>query len=78
VFFAVIHILLALMFISDAALLKVKLFLYLTKYHALKTYWRSGDTATRILDLGNWMEVSGQLHAPEALPTRKEPPIPIG
>jgi hypothetical protein len=24
------------------------------------------------------MEVSGQLHAPAALPTGKEPPVPIG
>jgi hypothetical protein len=31
---------------------KLKLSLYLTKHHAMKTYWRSGGIAPRILDLG--------------------------
>jgi hypothetical protein len=31
---------------------KVKLPLCLTKHHAMKTYWRSGGIAPRILDLG--------------------------
>jgi hypothetical protein len=31
---------------------KVNLSLYLTKHHAMKTYWRSGGIAPRILDLG--------------------------
>jgi hypothetical protein len=31
---------------------KVKLSLCLTKHHAMKTYWRSGGIAPRILDLG--------------------------
>jgi len=31
---------------------KVKLLLCLTKHHAMKTYWGSGDIAPRILDLG--------------------------
>jgi hypothetical protein len=31
---------------------KVELSPCLTKYHAMKTYWGSGDTAPRILDLG--------------------------
>jgi hypothetical protein len=26
----------------------------------------------------HWMEVTGQLYAPAALLTRKEPPVPIG
>jgi hypothetical protein len=30
---------------------KVKLSLYLTKHHAMKTYWESGDITLRILDL---------------------------
>jgi hypothetical protein len=43
---------------------KVKLSLYLTKHHAMKTYWRSADIAPRILWPRQQMEVSGQLHAP--------------
>jgi hypothetical protein len=31
---------------------KVKFFLCLIKHHAMKTYWRSGGIAPRILDLG--------------------------
>jgi hypothetical protein len=31
---------------------KVKLYLCLTKHHAMKTYWGSGDIAPHILDLG--------------------------
>jgi hypothetical protein len=31
---------------------KVKLFLCLTKHHAMKTYWGSGGITPRILDLG--------------------------
>jgi hypothetical protein len=31
---------------------KAKLSLYLTKHHAMKTYWGSGCIAARILDLG--------------------------
>jgi hypothetical protein len=31
---------------------KVKLSPCLTKHHAMKTYWGSGDIAPRILDLG--------------------------
>jgi hypothetical protein len=33
-------------------MVKVKLFLCLTKYHAMKTYWGNGGVALRILDLG--------------------------
>jgi hypothetical protein len=37
---------------------KVKLSLYLTKYHAMKTDWGSGGIAPRILDLGTrWRRV---------------------
>jgi hypothetical protein len=33
----------------DAMKVKVKLFLCLTKHHAMKAYWRSGGIAPRIL-----------------------------
>jgi hypothetical protein len=42
----------------------------------MEPYWWSGGIALRILDLG--MEVSGQLHAPAALPPGKEPLVPTG
>jgi len=42
---------------------KVKLLLYLTKHHAMKTYWG--------------VEVSGQLHDPAALPLGKKPQYPL-
>jgi hypothetical protein len=45
--------------------------LYLTEHHATKTYWGNGGIAPP----GHLMEVSGQLHAPTALPTGKEPLI---
>jgi hypothetical protein len=44
----------------------------------MKGYWVSGGIAPCILDLGTKMEVSGQLHAPAALPPGKEPLVPIG
>jgi hypothetical protein len=50
-----------------------KLSLRLTKHHAMKTYRGSGGIAPRILCPRDWMEVSGQLHAPAALPLGKEP-----
>jgi len=31
---------------------KAKVSLCLAKHHAMKTYWGSGDTATRVLNLG--------------------------
>jgi len=37
----------------------------------MKAYWRSGGIAPL-------MEVSGQLHAPAALPPRKEPLVFVG
>jgi hypothetical protein len=37
--------------------------------------WRR---SLNILDLGTKMEVTGYLHAPAALTTGKEPPVPIG
>jgi hypothetical protein len=57
---------------------KVKLSLCLTKYHAMKTYWGSGDIAPRILWPRHEMEVSAQLHAPAALTPGKERLVPIG
>jgi hypothetical protein len=55
-----------------ATYLKVKLSLYLTKHHAMKTCWESGGIAACILDLGT------KLYAPAALPLRKEPLVSIG
>jgi hypothetical protein len=40
--------------------------------------WGSGGIAPRILWPQHYMEVSGQLHAPAALPPGKEPLMPIG
>jgi hypothetical protein len=36
----------------DAGKVKVKLTLFLTKYHAMKTYWNSAGAESRILNLG--------------------------
>jgi len=52
--------------------------LLLTKHHAMKAYWWSGCIAPLILWPRHWMEVSGQLHVPAALPPGKEPLVPIG
>jgi hypothetical protein len=38
----------------------------------------SGGIAPRILDSRHWMEVSGQIHTPAALPPRKEPLVLTG
>jgi hypothetical protein len=37
---------------SDVIKVEVKLSLCLTKYHAMKTYWKREGIAPRILDLG--------------------------
>jgi hypothetical protein len=37
---------------KDEKKVKLKFSLCLTKHHAMKTYWGSGDTAPRILDFG--------------------------
>jgi hypothetical protein len=37
--------------------------------------WGGGSEHDEMRD---FMEVSGQLHAPAALPPGKEPPVPIG
>jgi hypothetical protein len=55
---------------------KVKLYLCLTKHHAMKT-WGSGGIAPSFLNLGTWW-MSSQLHAPVALPPGKENLVPIG
>jgi hypothetical protein len=39
-----------------------------------KGVWRRGSTAPRLLNLDTVWEVSGQLHAPAALPLRKFTP----
>jgi len=68
----------------------MKLSLFLTKYHTMKTYPllnyvpRSGNVlgsrgiAPRILDLGIRWKVGGQLHAPATLPPEKEITVLIG
>jgi hypothetical protein len=48
------------------------------KHQAMKAYWGSGDIAPRILWPRDYMEVSCKLHAPAALPSGKEPLVPIG
>jgi hypothetical protein len=50
----------------------------LTKHHAMKVYWGSGCIAPLILCPRHQMEVSGQLHAPAALPPGKKPLVPLG
>jgi hypothetical protein len=53
---------------------KVKLSLCLTKYHAMKTCWGSGDTAPCILDLGiRWRWVVSFTPHPAALLLGKSP-----
>jgi hypothetical protein len=44
----------------------------------MKAYWGSGGIAPCVLLARHYMEVSGQLHAPAALPPGKEPLVPIG
>jgi hypothetical protein len=44
----------------------------------MKAYRGSGGINPLSLSPRHEMEVSGQLHAPAALPPAKEPPIPIG
>jgi hypothetical protein len=43
----------------------------------MKVYWESGGIAARILWPRHEMEVSGQLHAPAALPPEKSPCYPL-
>jgi len=52
---------------------KIKLLLCLTKHHSLKTYG-----GVEVQPHAFQMEVSGQLHAPAALPPRKESMLPTG
>jgi hypothetical protein len=37
---------------KSPGILKIELFLCLTKHHAMKTYWGGGDIAPRILSHG--------------------------
>jgi hypothetical protein len=50
----------------------------LTEHHAMKACWGSGGIAPLILYVGTRLEVSGQLHTPDALPPGKVPLVPIG
>jgi hypothetical protein len=43
----------------------------------MKVYWGIGFIAPLILRPRHYMEVSGQLHTPAALPSRKEPLVSI-
>jgi hypothetical protein len=43
----------------------------------MKAYWGSRDIAPRILRPRHYMEVSGELYAPAAIPSGKEPPLSI-
>jgi hypothetical protein len=60
-------------FIYYPIMLKVKLSLSLNKHHAMKEYWRSGGITPLILWPRHYMEMSGQLHAPAALPQERTP-----
>jgi hypothetical protein len=44
----------------------------------MKAYWESGGITARTLRPRHYVEVSGQLHAPAALPPGKELLVPIG
>jgi hypothetical protein len=55
---------------------KVKFFLCLTKHHAMKTYW-GVEVQLHAFLTSALEEVSGQLHAPAALPPVKDLPVPI-
>jgi hypothetical protein len=44
----------------------------------MNAYWGSGGIAPLILIHRHKMEVSGQFHAPAALPPGKEPLVPTG
>jgi hypothetical protein len=52
----------------------VKLSSALNEHHAIKTYWRSGGIAPRIVWPRHYMEVSGQLDAPATLPPQERAP----
>jgi hypothetical protein len=57
---------------------RVKVKLSLCFYHAMKTYWGRRGIVPLIFWPRHWMEVSGHLHFPAALPPAKEPLVPIG
>jgi len=67
--------------------IKVELSLYLTKHHAIKTYWGRGSIATRILDYGTtsrWVvsphwrgDWEGPNTGVNALAKRKIPSLPL-
>jgi hypothetical protein len=44
----------------------------------MKAYWGSEGIDPRILAPRHWRAVSGQIHAPAALPPGKEPPVHTG
>jgi len=53
-------------------------FIFLTEHHTVKAYWGSGSITALIVRPRQWVEMSGQLHTPAALPQGKEPLVPIG
>jgi hypothetical protein len=58
-------------------LVKVKLFLFLTKHHAMKAYWRSGGIPPRILWPRHSMEVSGHFLRTGRFTPGKNPRCPL-
>jgi len=64
--------------LTDTGKVKVVPVIFLTEHYVMKEYleeWRYSSTHSLALALGG---VSGQLHAPPALPPGKEPLVPIG
>jgi hypothetical protein len=65
------------MMIIIIIIIKVKLSLFLTKHHTMKTYWRSGGIAPRIPDLGTtWRSVVSFTPRP-LYPQGKSPWYPL-
>jgi hypothetical protein len=56
----------------------LSLCLFLTEHHVMKAYWGNGGIAPCILWPWHKMELSGQLHALDALPPGKEPLVHTG
>jgi hypothetical protein len=51
--------------------------LFLIENHAMKAYWGSGWYNSTHFLFRHYMEVSDQIHAPDALPLGKELPVVI-
>jgi hypothetical protein len=55
--------------------MKEKLYLLLTKHHAIKAYWASGGIVPRTIILA--LDGGGQLHVLTVLLPQKQPQLPI-